>query len=287
MTPADEQAAARAQRAIDDVRDFYNRTLEDEWNRLEAPLQRVEFLSTCRLIEAYFPVNGTVCDIGCGPGRYAIELARRGYRVSLVDVARHSLDRAQHELREAGYTAEGVTEASATALSMFADEAFDGALLLGPLYHLLASDERRQALLELKRILKPGGVAIVSYLNTWGIIRTGVSDFSTWYRNVATLRSLLEARAFASNELKGFTAAYWTTPPDALREIERCDFEILTYAGAEGFCGGMAPLLLALSERDPEAYDNVVTVAAETCELPQYRDATDHLHLVIRRRPAW
>jgi S-adenosylmethionine-dependent methyltransferase len=286
MIPADKHAAARAQRDTDDVRDFYNRTVDDEWNRLERPLQRVEFLSTCRLIDAYFPVNGTVCDIGCGPGRYAIELARRGYRVSLVDVARHSLDRAQHELGKAGYTAERVNEASATALNMFSDEAFDGALLLGPLYHLLASDERRQALLELRRILKPGGVAIVSYLNTWGIIRTGVSDFSSWYRNVSTLRSLLAERAFTSDELKGFTAAYWTTPQDALGEVESCDFEILTYAGAEGFCGGMAPLLLALAAHDPEAYDNVVTVAAETCELPQYRDATDHLHLVIRRRPS-
>lgn len=42
-------------------------------------------------------------------------------------------------------------------------------------------------------------------------------------------------------------------------------------------------MVAALAERDPEAYKNVVAVAAETCELPQYGDATDHLHAVIRR----
>ncbi|HET9426430.1 MAG TPA: methyltransferase domain-containing protein [Gemmatimonadaceae bacterium] len=283
MTRRDELADARAQEAMADVRDFYNRTVEHEWNRLDRPLQRVEYLSTLRLVEAHFATSGTVCDIGCGPGRYAIELARRGYRVSLVDVARRSLDRAQAEFLKAGCAADRVIEASATDLSMLSDETFDCALLLGPLYHLPGSDERRQALLELRRILKPGGVAIVSYLNTWGIIRTGISDLSSWYRSLDTLRSLLRERALTSSELSDFTAAYWTTPPNALREVEGCDFEVVTYAGVEGFCGGMWPLLQSLAERDPEAYENVVTVAAETSELPQYRDATDHLHLVVRR----
>jgi S-adenosylmethionine-dependent methyltransferase len=79
----------------DIVRDLYNRNADREWNRLAEPLQRVEFESTLRLVDGYFPATGKVCDIGSGPGRYAIELAQRGHRVSLLDVASQLLDKAR------------------------------------------------------------------------------------------------------------------------------------------------------------------------------------------------
>jgi hypothetical protein len=46
----------------------------------------------------------------------------------------------------------------------------------------------------------------------------------------------------------------------------------------------MGPPVEQLSADNPEAYANVVQVAAETSELPQYRDSTDHLHIVVRKR---
>ncbi|OWA33639.1 hypothetical protein B9G55_20025 [Saccharibacillus sp. O16] len=38
-----------------------------------------------------------------------------------------------------------------------------------------------------------------------------------------------------------------------------------------------------LYEEDRLAYENLLLAASETCEAPQYRDATEHLHLVVRR----
>lgn len=122
-------------------------------------------------------------------------------------------------------------------------------------------------------------------LNTWGLIRTGIADFPEWYRNRDTILALLTARGYSAAELPGFTEAYWATPPQALDEVTTAGFEVISYAGAEGFCGGMGPMLTNLAERDPEVLENIVAVAAGTCELPQYRDATDHLHLVLRRLP--
>ena len=42
-------------------------------------------------------------------------------------------------------------------------------------------------------------------------------------------------------------------------------------------------MLEELSIVNPQAYANVVQVAAETCELSQYRDSTDHLHFVVQK----
>jgi S-adenosylmethionine-dependent methyltransferase len=46
----------------------------------------------------------------------------------------------------------------------------------------------------------------------------------------------------------------------------------------------MDELLEKLALDNPAAYENIVKVAAETCELAQYRDSTDHLHIVVRNK---
>lgn len=265
------------------VRAFYDRSVEHEAGRLDSPLQRVEFLSTLRLIGSYFPPGGNVADIGSGPGRYAFELALRGYRVSLLDLSDQLLGEARRILTAGGLQAHEFVQGDAQDLSAFASDAFDAALLLGPLYHIVNAGGRELALAELRRVLKPGGVAIAAYMNSWGMLRTGVADLPGWYQDPEKIRSLLHERACSAAELSGFTEAYWSTPPAALREVKAAGFEVLTYAGAEGFCGGMWPMVAALAERNPDAYANVVALAVETSEMPQYRDATDHLLVVVRK----
>jgi len=86
-------------------------------------------------------------------------------------------------------------------------------------------------------------------------------------------------------EQEAFTEAVFLTPPRALGELQRAGFEVLTYAGAEGFAARMLAELEQMVGADPVAYENVLRLAAETCELPQYRDATEHLHAVVRKPP--
>ena len=51
------------------------------------------------------PEGARILDVGCGPGRHAIELARRGYAVTGVDISRRFLDVAAERAREAGVAA--------------------------------------------------------------------------------------------------------------------------------------------------------------------------------------
>src|ERR1700742_4964515 len=69
------------------VKTFYNYNAAVEQGRLDLPLCRIGFASTLRLIDKYFPKQGCVCDIGGGPGRYVIEMIRRGYANTLVDLS--------------------------------------------------------------------------------------------------------------------------------------------------------------------------------------------------------
>ena len=265
------------------VQSYYDSTVEREWARLERPLGRVELASTLWLVGRYFPARGRICDIGGGPGRYTVELLRRGYAVTLFDLPPAAVAFAHARLAQLGLAAEGLSVGNAQDLQGLASGSFDAALLMGPLYHLVDPKARGRALGELRRILKPGGVAILSYLNTWGILRTGVVDFAHWYGDIAGLRALLNEQAFAAASLPNFTESYWATPPSAVAEVRRANLEVVSYAGAESFVSGMGPLLEQLAADRPGAYANVVQVAAETCELAQYRDGADHLHIVVRK----
>ncbi len=266
------------------VRDFYNDHAENEQQRLDLPLCRVEFLSTLRLIDNYFPKTGRVCDIGGATGRYTIELLRRGYCVTLLDLSAEEVKLAALELERCGLSAERFIVGDARDMSMLPPCSFDAALMLGPLYHILGPVGRAQALSELHRVLKTGGIAIIAYLNAWGVLKTGLTDFSDSYQDMGRARALLSEQTFHPQSPEDFTECYLSTPPVALGEVRAAGFDVVSYAGAESFVGGMGPMLKQLKDEKPDAYDNIVEFAAETCELPQYRDATDHLHIVARSK---
>jgi S-adenosylmethionine-dependent methyltransferase len=268
------------------VRDYYNKNAQVEWERLDGPKCRIEFTSTLHLIDRYFPKQGHVCEIGSGPGRYAIDLARQGHRVTLFDISEEEIQLARLRFDQLGLHAEQFLVGDARDLTHLPSQSFDAALLMGPMYHVIDPQERMGILRELGRILKPEGSAIIAYLNSWGLIRTGIVDFPDWYKDIGTLRAMLDQHTFAGQTLSGFTEAYWSTPAAALEEVKAAGLELVSYAGAEGFTSGMGPLLEKLGAENPAAYANIVQVAAETCELAQYRDSTDHLHIVVRKPAA-
>lgn len=263
------------------VKRYYDGLVDTEWRRLESPYRRFELVSTLRLIDEHFPGAGAVADIGGGPGRYAIELLRLGYRVTLVDLSEAAVAFARERIAEEGLKAEGVCCADARSLSELATSAFDAALHLGPMYHLITPADRKAALVELHRILKPGAPAIVGFINPWGILRSGLTEFPEQYAAYDAVR-VLTATHVQQGERRAFTEAAFLTPPEALRELRAAGFAVVTRAGVEGFASGALGAVAEIAQSAPAAYETITRLVAETCDLPAYRDCTEHLHVVVR-----
>jgi ubiquinone/menaquinone biosynthesis C-methylase UbiE len=96
----------------------------------------------------------SVLDVGCGNGRYLAELQRRGHRgfVCGADLSDGMLRTVQ---LGAGDVPLLVSDAQALP---FASGSFDVALMMHMLYHV---PDRAKALAEIRRVVRPGGVALV------------------------------------------------------------------------------------------------------------------------------
>jgi hypothetical protein len=97
-------------------------------------------------------------------------------------------------------------------------------------------------------------------------------------------RDLCEVRAILQSESveKRLPNGHWSTPTAARDEVEEAGFEILTTAGAQGFVCGMDLVLARVARTDPQLYSNIVTFAAETSTLPQYREGATHYLIACR-----
>ena len=154
------------------LEEYYNN--HDEESRLLSRHGQVEYLTTMKYIHAFAEESGAknIIEIGAGTGRYSVPLAKEGFNVTAVELIEHNLE----VLRSKLDGSEPVTalQGNALDLSQFADGSFDMTLLLGPMYHLFTSKDKKKALSEAVRVTKSCGYILVAYcMNEPTIINFG------------------------------------------------------------------------------------------------------------------
>lgn len=115
-----------------------------------------ELLARLDLLE---PKLRQALDLGCGCGRHTLELARRGWRVTGYDWSAEALTRAHQVLSEEGQV--GTMTRGDWRRLPFANGFFSLIVATNALHHGHLADFKR-SLLEIKRVLKVGGTAIIS-----------------------------------------------------------------------------------------------------------------------------
>jgi ubiquinone/menaquinone biosynthesis C-methylase UbiE len=152
------------------LKSYYDGYGEREWERLEKTLHgRVHFEVTKHILRRHLPPEGHILDAGCGPGRYAIDLAKMGYRVHLVDISEEQLKLAEEKIVEAGVRGNitAFTCLDVCDLSEIPDASFDAVLCLGGALSYVR-DGRHRAISELIRVARPGSPLIVSVMSLLG-----------------------------------------------------------------------------------------------------------------------
>ena len=143
---------------MDELEKYYNKFNEDK--RLLSRHGQVEFYVALYYINEIIAgrKNLKILDVGAGTGRYSIKLADDGHQVTAIDYVKKNVSQIKLKSKD-------IVAKQGTALNLkFQDEEFDIVLLFGPLYHLFTKEDKMNALLEAKRVVKKGGYILVMYL---------------------------------------------------------------------------------------------------------------------------
>jgi S-adenosylmethionine-dependent methyltransferase len=267
-----------------EIEHYYDRQAEKEWDRLVR--HRTEFAVTLRALTEHLPPTpARVLDCGGGPGRYAIELARRGYEVTLFDLSPECLRLAEKKAADADLTLAGYEQGTATDLSRYPDEAFDAVLLLGPLYHLLEEKDRLQALEEARRVLKPGGILFAAFISRYAIPRYVAVHEPTWpLEQKERLEILLATGTLPPRKKQELEfLAHFDHPTGVGPLVQRAGFEVMSVLGVEGLVDQIETEVNAQSGGAWEAW---VDLNYRVAPDPTIHGCTAHL-LVIASSPRW
>jgi SAM-dependent methyltransferase len=237
----------------------------------------LEFVRSMELLDRLLPQPpARLLDAGGGPGACAAPLARRGYRVHLVDpVPLHVEQAGQAAGRDPflGFTA-GLGDAR--ELSEQAGSQ-DAVLVFGPLYHLTEAAQRRRALAEARRVLRPGGrlLALAVCRFAWlpgGLYQGWLDD--PGFRAIVD-RDLLDGQHRNPDPVgrpEFFTTACFHTPDGLAGEIERAGFTGLTVYGVQG-----PGWPLGQEWADPQRREQILSAARSIETQPSRAGFSDHL----------
>ncbi len=272
-----------------EIRDHYNKYGVKEWERLEKSLHGlVEFEVTLHVLRRHLPQGALILDAGAGPGRYTIALAKEGHRVHLVDISDEQLRIAREKVDEAGVSdrVTSIDRMDVCDMSTIPDATYDAVLCLGGALSYVR-DRRHDALKELVRVAKPGGLLVVSVMSLLGTFH---------------LISTLDAKDFLVNITDHVDWDPWEPFPDHLdsipgsnewhapmtlytsqyrrRFLEDHGCEVLEIASTNTITSGI--LRFEKIPSSPEAVEMLLNLEKKFCNRPGVVDMGEHLIAVAR-----
>ena len=152
--------------------DWYDGFFEHEWlHEIEARIpearttRQVDFL----LERLCLNEGARVLDLACGHGRIALELARRGYRVTGLDLSPRSLQMAREAADRDGLEIVWV-EADMREIPSAAE--FDAVVNIFTAFGYFEEESENQMVLDrVARALAPGGRFVIDVMNLLGLAR--------------------------------------------------------------------------------------------------------------------
>ena len=217
---------------ISDIAASYDLSVEDEDSRLV--LHQLEYDLTWRYLTRYLPPAGSILEIGAGTGRYTLDLCRRGYSVTAVDLSAALLQRCQQRLEAEGrYGQVQIVVADARDLQAVVGTAFDAVLLMGPLYHLVFEEDRHLAIRQAADRLRNGGLLFSAHLSRLGVFGDLMRRMPEWIERGEEVRSLLDRGRRPDDQPRGGFRGYFARVSEIRPLHEALGIQTVVLAGIE------------------------------------------------------
>lgn len=212
------------------IEDLYDAIGDREWLRLERDgASRVAFEMHARFLRRHIVPGSRVLEIGAGPGRFTIELAKLGCDVVVSDLSNVQLALNERHVRQAGWEQAAVERLRLDVcdLGELADDSLDSVVAYGgPLSYVFGDEEI--ALRECLRVVRPGGVVVASVMSLPG---SGRRFFDAFPPSIDAVGLTLFDQFLAHGDQRAISAAPGVHPCQLFtwRDVQ----ELVTVSGGE------------------------------------------------------
>jgi len=261
------------------VRDYYDSAVDTEWNRIA---NRPEFLLTIRMLDRYIKPGDKVLDIGGGPGRYSLYLAKKGCGVTLLELSPGNTAFAAQEAANQNLPLITIT-GDAREADTLATDMYDHILLMGPLYHLLDEPSRIKSVNAALSVLKPGGIIYASFINMFAGMIYGMKHapeiiLSTVPCEIEFKECVIAKKSYAGD---AFTHAFFIDQNEILPFMAQFPLEKLHLFSQEGIT---APCETNIMSQSPEIINAWLDFSEKIWEREEFLSWAEHLMYVGRKK---
>jgi SAM-dependent methyltransferase len=269
------------------MRAFYDELGEGEWTRLvETPRGRVSFEVHRRFLSRFVPPRARVLEVGAGPGRFTMELAKLGASITVTDFSPVQLELNRAHIASTPFEASVESRAllDVCDTSQYADGEFDAVVAFGgPLsYAFEGADDALRGLL---RTTGQDGVVLASVMSTLGSWRYFLPGALDDIRRAGQDANDL---VLTTGDLRHFGAPhicqmFRASEVEAL--VARCGGTLLAMSASNWASLG-DPEKLAEIEDDEDAWRRFLDHEIAACAEPGALDGGTHLLFAARAQAA-
>jgi 2-polyprenyl-3-methyl-5-hydroxy-6-metoxy-1,4-benzoquinol methylase len=270
----------------------FDKAGDEEWWRLDkTPRGKVQLHIHQHYLQKYIHKGDRILEIGPGPGRFTIELARLGARIGVVDISQEQLKLNETRLKEAGLeeSIEWRKKLDIIHLDGIRSDSFDSVVCYGgPLSYVL--DCIDEALEEVIRVTKPRGHILASVMSCLGtyhhLIQSVFEDVEEGMFSVGELDDLTR-----TGDVIGRLAAEGTHQCHMFRWSELREVlgghpvDILEASAANFLTNGVARQeTLSKIMKDPEKWNTLLKWGLDFSREPGAIDGGTHMIVVLRKQ---
>jgi S-adenosylmethionine-dependent methyltransferase len=259
----------------------------DEWGRLDSPEGKLEFSIVMDILSRRLSPGSVVFDLGGGPGRYTIELAKLGHRLFLGDLSPKLIETAKEKAELAGVMGdiESMEVVNALDLSKYRGNSFDSLLLFGPLYHLTGAGEIEACLAQVHRVLKKGGLVFAAYMPWVEGIQSIIdrSFYAPDQVDAQTLERTFHEGVFHNASDGGFQEGIFIKTSALKGHFGKAGFSELETRSIRSLGFGREKAILELKETNEKRFDAIMDIMAKMSADPSVIESCGHALYIGRK----
>jgi len=267
------------------VERFYDQYGEKEWTRLvDNPASEVKLHVHRHYLARHIRRGDRVLEVGPGPGRFTQVLAAIGARVVVADISAVQLGLNRQHAVAGGfeYAVERRVKLDVCDMRMLECRSFDAVVCYGgPLSYVF--ERRAEAVSEILRVLKPGGVALLSVMSLWGTVHEYLSA-------VLDLPPEVNRRIIETGDLhpvhypQSDHNCHMFTAGELRTLLEDRGAEVLEVSASNCLSAARRDSLSEVRQ-DPAKWEQLLEAELEACRQPGCVDMGTHT-IAVARKPA-